>query len=70
MSRSYRHCYIFGCTTAKSEKMDKRFANRALRRKVNMGNYDLRLRDVSNVYGFDKDGKHYWPDAPKKAMSK
>lgn len=34
MSRSYRHTPIFGMTLAKTEKQDKRLANRRWRRVV------------------------------------
>jgi len=65
MSRSYRHTPIFGITTAKTEKQDKRLANRRWRR---ICRYVLRSgdserlplqREVSNVWSFAKDGKRY-----------
>lgn len=68
MSRSYRHTPILGITTARSEKQDKRKANRDLRRGVKVlliqEDYDeasyLGLDDVSNLYSFAKDGKNYY----------
>ena len=61
MSRSRKHTPIIG-NCASSEKDDKRRANRKLRRKVNQGELDLILKDVSDPWGFTKDGKSYWPD--------
>lgn len=57
MSRSYRKRPFSGITTAETEKDDKRRANRKLRRKVKRGDLDLTIRDVSNIWSFDKDGK-------------
>jgi len=63
MSRSRRKTPIIGWTTADSEKQDKRLANRRLRHRVRQ---TLRvnphaelplLREVSNVWLMDKDGK-------------
>lgn len=68
MSRSYKKTPIFGITKAKSEKEDKRIANRALRANVrtildSCDDYeDLIIpiiREVSNVWGFAKDGRRY-----------
>ena len=70
MSRSKRKTPILGFTCAKSEKDDKRRANRKLRRIVKTGirvsnkkaleTYEsLDKRDVSNVWSFEKDGKRY-----------
>lgn len=59
MSRSYRKrpaFKIFG----KSDKKDKRFANKKLRRAVRMGNFDLTIRDVSDTWGFKSDGLARW----------
>lgn len=61
MSRSKKKTKIRGITTAVSEKQD---ANRKLRRvvkqKVKKGNEDLpELKDISNVWLFDKDDKTY-----------
>ncbi|WP_375418458.1 hypothetical protein [uncultured Hymenobacter sp.] len=69
MARSQRTNPIFG-HTALSEKQDKRLANRRLRRGVRQGRTDLRLRDVSNVWSFAKDGKYYWPERPASAFRK
>ena len=66
MARSKKKNPIHGITTAQSEKEDKRFANRAYRRKVKQMIQpdeivdDLTLpeiREVSNVWDFAKDGK-------------
>ena len=76
MSRSRRHTLIFGITTSRSEKDDKRQANRRLRRRVRV---ELRvkqwerlplLRELSNVWSFDKDGKRFWREATPADMRK
>jgi len=75
MARSYRHTPIFGITTSKSEKQDKRLANRWLRRAVRLQvqrGLDVLslLREVSNAWCFDKDGRAYNPRASAKDMRK
>lgn len=75
MSRSRKKSKIHGITTAESEKQDKQEANRRLRRvvkqKVNQGETELpELREISNIWGFAKDGKIYHPETPKKLMRK
>lgn len=64
MSRSKKHTPKFGITTAQTEKKDKRNANRKLRRivkiQVKQDKDKLsKLREISDVWGFDKDGKKY-----------
>ncbi len=64
MSRSIVKTKIHGNTTAISEKKDKSFANRKLRRLVNQlispdRTILPKLREVSNVWCFGKDGKRY-----------
>ena len=73
MTRSSRQTPVVAITTCRSEKRDKRFANRACRRALNValsGNRDgetvlPEMRDVSNPYTMDKDGKQWlgerWP---------
>lgn len=70
MSRSWKKTLISGITTATSEKHDKRLANRRLRRNVRQrlatghDGTDLPLlREVSNVWAMDKDGKLYFDPA-------
>lgn len=74
MSRSFKRTPICGITTAVSEKQDKRLANRKLRSKTrSMLNVAVKadssgvllpsIREVSNVWSFDKDGKQ-WLDRP------
>jgi len=59
MSRSYRNNSIIGWSTADSEKLDKRKANRRFRKKSKYK--DIRLmREVSEEYSFAKDGKQYF----------
>jgi glycerol-3-phosphate dehydrogenase len=75
MARSYRHTPIFGITTSSSEKQDKRIANRRLRRAarhaMQRGKEMLpTLREVSDVWSFDKDGRKYDRAAGAQAMRK
>jgi hypothetical protein len=77
MSNSYRKKPITGWTTSESEKKDKRLANRKYRRKVKIKliqneEADILpvLREVSDVWGFDKDGKVYRKDLDKKYLRK
>lgn len=63
MSRSRKKTPITG-NCGGSEKRDKRWANRSLRRQFKIALKQEKeilplLRDVSNVYTFNKDGKHY-----------
>jgi len=69
MSRSRRKSPITGNTKAKSEKRDKRIANRRLRRRNAqriagmVDNHELLdIRDVSDPYWFRKDGKQWIGD--------
>lgn len=65
MSRSYKKTPISGFTTAKSEKEDKRFANRLFRRasrnliKANREPF-YKLIEVCNIWDFAKDGRVYY----------
>lgn len=75
MSRSKKKTKIQGITTAKSEKIDKRNANRKFRRvikqKVKINETELpKLRELSNVWGFSKDGKIYNPEMTDKDLRK
>ncbi len=70
MSRSFRHTRIFAITTANSEKLDKRFANRRFRHAWKQGRDVTDLRQVSDEWVFAKDGKRYWQDASRQAMTK
>lgn len=75
MSRSRRKTPICGMTTARSEKKDKRFANRKERRRVRLAiplDPDVlpHKREISNVYTFDKDGKQYVRNPNRKIMGK
>lgn len=77
MSRSRRRAPVRGLSTAESEKEDKRMANRKLRRRVRTA---LRvdpeaplphLREVSNPWSMDKDGKtRFDPARHPEAMRK
>jgi hypothetical protein len=66
VSRSYRKTPIFGHTTKESEKDDKRRTNGTLRaavRRALASSAEIipTIRDVSNVWSFSKDGKHWYP---------
>lgn len=66
MSRSYKHTPVHGITGARSEKWDKRKANRKLRHRVKevlvlAPDVLPVLREVSNVWTMNKDGK-FWFD--------
>ncbi|AXG69524.1 hypothetical protein KORDIASMS9_01747 [Kordia sp. SMS9] len=75
MSRSYKKIKIRGITTATSEKKDKRAANRKLRRIIKQKNILEetvlpKLREISNVWAFDKDGKIYDAEMIEKELRK
>ncbi|PKH51257.1 hypothetical protein CXF68_11455 [Tenacibaculum sp. Bg11-29] len=75
MSRSKKKNKIHGNTTAKSEKENKQDANRKLRRttkqKVSSGETILpKLREVSNIWNFNKDGKTYNLEMSEKELRK
>ena len=75
MSRSRRKNKIRGNTTATSEKQSKLKANRKLRRltkKTLKKRQEILplLREVSNKWDFEKDGKKYDPDLPEKELRK
>ena len=64
MSRSEKKTKIRGITSAKSEKENKQDANRKYRRivkqKVKLNESELpEIKEISNVWSFDKDGKTY-----------
>ena len=67
MARSYRHTPICGMTTARSEKRDKQIAHRQYRR-VNKQRIEhelepLQVRETSNVWLWDKDGRQLFDAA-------
>jgi hypothetical protein len=75
MSRSRKHTPIGAITTATSEKRDKQLANRrlraALRSAVALGADVLpEMRDVSDPWTFDKDGKRWWGAAFPRSLRK
>lgn len=75
MSRSRKKNKMHGNTAAKSEKENKQDANRKLRRatkqKVNSGETILpKLREVSNIWSFNKDGKTYNSKISEKELRK
>jgi hypothetical protein len=61
MSRSFKKTPVCGITGARSEKRDKRRANRTYRRLCRArlrSTFELpQMREVSNVWSFAKDGK-------------
>ena len=75
MSRSYIKNKIVGYTKKETEKRDKTIANKRCRRlvKVRIAKRSEVLpliREVSNIYQFDKDGKHYYAGMTKLEMRK
>ncbi len=75
MSRSKKKTKIHGITTAHSEKENKQDANRKLRRivkqKLTTGKESLpKLREVSNIWCFNKDGKVYDAEMTDKELRK
>ncbi len=75
MGKSRKKNKFYGYTMATSEKKDKQRANRILRRivkeKLKIGNTNLpKLREISNVWCFSKDGKRYDANIPEKEMRK
>lgn len=79
MSQSRKKTPVSGNTTATSEKQDKRLANRRLRRNSNQVLKASGLesepvlpvmREVSNVWSFDKDGRHWMRNPTPKDMRK
>ena len=58
-----------------TEKAEKREANRKYRRtvkqKVKLGNDEFpKIRELSNVWCFSKDGKRYYPELSAKDLGK
>ena len=75
MSRSYIKNKKVGYTKKETEKRDKTIANKRYRRlvKVRIAKRSEILpliREVSNIYQFDKDGKHYYAGMTKLEMRK
>ena len=75
MSRSYIKNKIVGYTKKETEKRDKTIANKRYRRlvKVRIAKRSEVLpliREISNIYQFDKDGKHYYAGMTKLEMRK
>lgn len=76
MARSFKKTPVVG-NARTTDKYDKRLANRKLRMHVKSAlkkGYELmpELREVSNVWDFSKDGKHWLsnPDIRDKWMRK
>ena len=69
MSRSRRKTPICGITTAESDKPGKVADHRRLRRRnrqrVAHGMEPLHEREVSDPWGWPKDGKAYYPRDPR-----
>jgi len=75
MSRSRKKTKKRGVSCAVSDKEDKQHANRTYRRvtkqKVKDGETELPLiRETSNVWSFDKDGKTYDDEMTEKDLRK
>lgn len=80
MSRSRRAKPIFGITTARTEKDDKRIWHKRLRTvsrteitvltPANASEYmPVAVPDVSNPYSMSKDGRQYWPASRQIAVA-
>jgi len=75
MSRSRRKTPKIGITSAESEKNNKRMANRLFRRSTKSQlksgqNVFVSVKEVSNVWSFDKDGKQFLMNPTKKNLRK
>jgi hypothetical protein len=76
MARSYRHTPIIGNGGARSEKMDKQLAHRALRKQNKQrlagGKELLCAEEVHDIYTWSKDGKQWLrePESHAKLMRK
>lgn len=75
MSRSRRKTPKKGITGAETEKENKREANRKYRRvtkiQVKKGDSELpAVKETSNVWSFDKDGKQFLKKPTKKDLRK
>jgi len=76
MSRSKKKTPISGITTAKSEKENKRESNRHFRRKIKENNKQgkaeeiISIKEVSNIWEFDKDGKIFHSNTNTKQLRK
>lgn len=82
MSRSYKHTPIHGITKCSSERYDKQKWHSRMRTvaRTNIQQHlregkldefvDIVVLDVSNVWVFGKDGKHYNDSPTEKDMRK
>jgi hypothetical protein len=74
MSRSFKKTPIHGNAVAESEKSDKIRANRDFRRAVQAALYHEKeiplFREVSDVWDFAKDGKHYGGNSARESYPK
>lgn len=75
MSNSRKKTPKRGVTSSTTEKDNKRQANRKLRRihrqQVQKGDTNfVLLREISNVWAFDKDGKIYLKNPTRKEIRK
>jgi hypothetical protein len=75
VSKSRRKTPIFGNAVAESEKKDKRIWNKKFRRLSRQKIRRLQeppsdIREVTQVWLGEKDGKHYWAGASERDMGK
>ncbi len=75
MSRSKKQTPKTSITTSETEKKNKQDANRKLRRiiKIQLKQEEdnlSKLREVSNIWSFDKDGKKYLINPSDKDLRK
>lgn len=74
MSNSKRKTPKVAITCAESEKENKRAANRKHRRvskiQVTQGNTPSKIKELSDVWNFDKDGKIFLKDPTPRELRK
>ena len=75
MSRSIKKTPKLGITKAETEKDDKRKANRRFRHVIKMqvkkgDDQFTELKEMSNVWSFNKDGKQFLKNPTKKDLRK
>ena len=71
MSRSFIKKKIVGYTKKETEKRDNKRYRRLVKVRIAKRSEILPLiREVSNIYQFDKDGKHYYAGMTKLEMRK
>lgn len=75
MTRSYRHSKVIGTAKCRSERWDKKIWHSKFRAKIHTllasgKEADVDIKEVSDPWSMNKDGKNYWPDITAKYMRK